>query len=75
MKEFRELGVYRLPDGREYVLCGGPDKNLYLLFTPQAWEGGGHSEYLIRAEGKILSKGIPTRWTVEDLADTGRTVE
>lgn len=75
MRELRDLGIYRLPDGREFVACMSADSNGYLLFTPQAWEDDGNSEYSISAEGRMLSRGFPTRWTVADLRDTGRSAE
>lgn len=73
-KEFRELGIYRLPDGREFVICSD-ERDQYVLFTSQAWDEGGAPEYRINAEGKLLSRGIPTRWSVDDLSDTGRSAE
>jgi hypothetical protein len=75
MTELRELGIYRLPDGREFIVCSSSAGDGYLLFTQQAWESGGYSQYQTRAEGKILSRGVPTKWDVEDLLDTGRTAE
>ncbi len=74
-KEFREQGIYRLPDGREFVVCSD-ERDQYVLFTPEAWEDEeGAPEYRINTEGKLLSRGIPTRWSVDDLTDTGRTAE
>lgn len=71
-KTLRAGGIYRLPDKREFVV-GVNDRNDYILFGVLAWRYGGPAQYLIRADGKILSKGVPTRWDVEDLTDTGRT--
>lgn len=70
----RERGVYRLTDGREFVVIAG-ERGEYILFNPHAWTYGGYAEYTVRSDGKILSKGVPTRWSVEDLTDTGRTLE
>lgn len=75
MKELRELGIYRLPDGREFVACSSSDQDGFLLFTPEAWDSGGYSEYRISTDGKLLSRGVPTRWTIDNLSDTGRTAE
>jgi hypothetical protein len=75
MKELRELGIYRLPDKREFVACISSDEDGFLLFTPEAWESGGYSQYRVRSDGKLLSRGVPTRWSVDHLADTGRTSE
>ena len=67
----REFGVYKLPDGREFVV-GRREGHGYSLFTPVAWRGNGRAEYYVQEEdGRLLSKGTPTRWRVQDLIDTG----
>lgn len=68
----RELAVYSLPDGREFV-AHATGKTGYSLYTPKAWKNYGMAEYRVHPDGKILSKGVPTRWRVEDLRDTGRS--
>jgi hypothetical protein len=73
-KTLRAGGIYRLPDEREFVV-GINDRNDYILFGVFTWKYGGAAQYLIRADGKVLSKGVPTRWGVGDLIDTGRTAE
>lgn len=72
--ELRECGVYALPDGREFIVSarGGGG---YSLFTPQAWGGLDNAEYRLDRDGRIMSKGLPTRWRVKDLKDMGRTAE
>jgi hypothetical protein len=70
----RELGVYALPDGREFVAHAAGEAG-YSLYTPRAWKTYGMAEYRVHPDGKILSKGIPTRWSAEDLKDTGRSVK
>lgn len=70
----REGGFYALPDRREFILRLSR-KNEYSLYTSRAWYGFGFAEYLINSEGRILSKGIPTRWHAADLMDTGRTID
>jgi hypothetical protein len=68
----RELGVYVLPDGGEYVVstfysdgCG--------IYPVRAWEGFGNAEFRADREGRLLRRGEPTQWSVRDLQDTGKT--
>lgn len=68
----RELGVYVLPDGKEYVVstlysdgCG--------IYPVRAWEGFGSAEFRADREGRLLRQGVPTRWSIRDLQDTGKT--
>lgn len=70
----RECGIYALPDKREFVVrgCG---RDGYTFYSHQAWKGSGSSEYRLNTEGRLLSKGSPTRWRIADLTDTGRTAE
>lgn len=70
----RERGIYALPDKREFVVrgCG---RDGYTFYSDQAWQGSGSSEYRLNSEGRLLSKGTPTRWRIDDLTDTGRTAE
>ena len=70
----RERGIYALPDKREFVVRGCA-RDGYTFFSHQAWEGSGSSEYRLNTEGRLLSKGLPTRWRIDDLTDTGRTAE
>jgi hypothetical protein len=69
----RELGVYSFPDGREFVAHAAGAEG-YSLYTIRAWKTFGIAEYRVHADGKILSKGTPTKWSAEDLRDTGRSV-
>jgi hypothetical protein len=68
----RELGVYRLPDGREYVVS-----TLYSdgcsIYPVHAWGSYGNAEYWADKEGRLLRRGVPSRWSVNDLEDTGKT--
>ena len=70
----RERGIYALPDKREFVVRGCA-RDGYTFCSHEAWEGSGSSEYRLNNEGRLLSKGTPTRWRIADLTDTGRTVE
>jgi hypothetical protein len=72
--KLRERGIYALPDKREFIVRrSGSDG--YGLYPLQAWKRSEFAEYRLNTEGRILSKGTPTRWRVEDLIDTGRTTE
>ena len=70
--KLRELGVYALPDGREFVVS-----TIYhdgcSLYAPRAWETFGLAEYWVDREGRLLHRGVPSVWKVQDLNDTGRT--
>jgi hypothetical protein len=67
----KELGIYRLPDGREFVVSES-GRDAYSLYAPLAWKNFGLAEYRIHADGRLLSKGTLTRWRMEDLTYTGR---
>jgi len=68
----RELGIYTLPDGREFIVS-----TIYhdgcSLYTRPAWETFGTAEYWIDREGRLLNRGAPSIWQVEDLKDTGKS--
>jgi hypothetical protein len=72
-RRLRELGVYELPDGGQYVVS-----TLYsdgcALYPVRAWGSYGNAEFWANKEGRLLSRGVPTRWSVRDLQDTGKTV-
>lgn len=70
--KLRERGIYELPDGRQFVVCVS-GTGAYSLYTPEAWARYGPAEYRIHADGRILSKGTPTRWRVGDLTYTGQS--
>ena len=72
LNRLKELGIYVLAGGREFVAstrhadgCG--------LYSARAWETYGNAEYWVDGGGRILSRGEPTRWSTRDLRDTGRT--
>jgi hypothetical protein len=68
----RELGVYTLPDGSEYVASSFYSEGR-CLYTPPAWELFAGAELRVDARGRLLRRGLPTCWSVYDLRDTGRT--
>lgn len=71
-RRLRELGVYALPDGREYVVS-----TLYAdgcaVYPVRVWGSYGEAEFWADKEGRLLRRGEPTRWSVRDLQDTGKT--
>ena len=82
--QLRTHGVYSFPDGTEVVACerdhAGPslyylsDWNLYGADEVEA-EQNAPAFRLLEADssGLIFRFGMPTRWSLEDLIDTGRT--
>jgi hypothetical protein len=71
-QRLRELGVYELPDGKQYVVS-----TLYSdgcsLYPLRAWGSYGNAEFWADKKGLLLRRGVPTRWSVRDLQDTGKT--
>ena len=72
-------GVYALPDGKE-VIAGVGRAGHYFLYHPLVWKISAWIvslpiEYEIDAEGRVIShRGQPASWRVEDLIDTGRSL-
>jgi hypothetical protein len=73
--ELRECGIYILPDQREFVVCTSGDGSGYLLYNLEAWRRHRLPDYRTQVNGRILSRGVVTRWRVEDLKDTGRSAD
>jgi len=79
----KERGIYAFPDGTQVVACAN-DRRGALLYYLRDWKlYGGHEVVAERNAtafrlletdnaGRILMYGYPTRWTIEDLVDTGR---
>ena len=70
----RERGVYALPDGRRFV-AHAVTPDAYSLHSLRGWRRARPAEYLLRTDGRILSKGVPTRWHAADLAFTGHVIK
>jgi hypothetical protein len=70
--KLRELGVYELPDNGKFVVS-----TLYAdgcsLYSVRSWGSYGTAEYWVDENGRLLNRGLPTRWCVQDLRDTGET--
>jgi hypothetical protein len=73
--ELRERGIYALPDGREFVISTSGDGAGYLLYNLEAWRRHALPDYRTQMNGRILSRGVVTRGRMEDLKDTGRTID
>lgn len=71
MRQLRERGVYRTPNGKEYVACAGI-LGFYLLYSLSRGVSG-IPAYVIDVTGRIVSATQPTPWNSEQLTDTGRT--
>lgn len=69
----REGGLYSLPDGRRFVAMpnGTHGYSLYRLRAPSRVI---RADYVVDEAGRLLSKGMPTRWSVADLAEGQRGV-
>jgi hypothetical protein len=67
----RNLGIYRLPDGRE-VIADVLYRDGANLFSERSWEGLGLAEFRVAKDGRLMSGGRPTPWKLEHLRDTGR---
>lgn len=72
-RSLRELGVYELPDGRQYVVST-LYSDMCALYPAHVWGSYGSAEFRADKEGRLLRRGDPTRWSVRDLRDTGKTV-
>ena len=73
MKELRERGLYRLPDGGEFVASPAARGGGYALYDPQVWKRYGLPDYQIDVQGRLHKMGESTPWRAEDLIDTGLT--
>ncbi len=68
--EIEDHGIYKLPDGREFLVRAGR-QGTYLLHDLRLGVASAPI-YLIDGSGQFLSWGKPTKWSVRDLLDTGR---
>ena len=66
--DFKERGIYQLPNGRELValINNGNRSVLYTL------SGSVSGQYESNSEGRLVFNGKLTAWDVDDLAETGR---
>ena len=75
MKELRERGIYRLPDGDEVVASISRRGGGYALYNPQIFKRYGVPDFEVDAQGRLTRMGESTRLSIEDLSDTGRTAD
>ena len=68
----RERGIYRLPNGMQYVASKGPD-DMWFLFRLKHWALRGAVGLRVNHDDTISEKGRGTSWTVHDLEDTDQT--
>jgi hypothetical protein len=68
----RELGIYRLTDGREFIVSTIYNDGC-CLYPMQTWDTFGNAEFWVGPDGRLLSRGLPTLWHIQDLTDTGQT--
>lgn len=71
MRQLRELGIYRTPDGRAHVARAGL-LGSYLLFGLNRCAEG-FPTYVVDLAGRVVAATQPTPWSSEELLDTGRT--
>lgn len=69
--KLRHLGIYALPDGKEYV-ADVVNAGAYALFSAGLWDFLRVAQYRVNDDGRLLREGAPTRWNVKHLRDTGR---
>jgi hypothetical protein len=68
----RELGIYELPDKRRFVVST-LHRDGRALYPARTWAFYGNAEYWLSNDGRLLSRGTPTKWSVADLKDTGES--
>ncbi len=72
--KLRNLGIYALPDGREFVV-DALERGGYSLCSPETWDFNRLVHFRVGPDGQLLKRGEPTNWRVEHLIDTGRRAE
>ncbi len=70
--DFRELGIYVLPNGRElvFILRG----NCQALISLDSAQRMGAPQYELNNNGRLVCEGRLTAWDISNLSDTGRTI-
>ena len=73
MAQLRDCGIYRLPDGKEYVAACNLSGVFFLFDCTTAAEP--RPVFEVTEEGRVARRfGTGREWSVEDLSDTGRTL-
>ncbi len=71
MRQLRELGIYKTPDGRAHVARAGL-LGSYLLFRLNRCAEG-FPAYVVDLAGRVVAATQPTLWCSDELLDTGQT--
>ena len=71
MRQLRELGIYKTPDGRAHVARAGLFGSYLLFGLNRCVEG--FPTYVIDLSGRVVAPTQPTPWVSDELLDTGRT--
>jgi hypothetical protein len=70
--QFREDGLYALPNGEQFILLAGEDDS-YSLCSSEGEARDSLINYRLSSDGRIYHRGTRTNWGAGDLLDTGRT--
>ena len=62
-------GLYSLPDGRRFVAWPNGTRG-YSLYPLRGSSRVISAEYLVGEGGQLLSRGVPTKWRVNDLTES-----
>ncbi len=87
VRELRERGIYRTPEGKELVASRRRRSifqtgkaaietgfgNIFFLFSRYAWAFHDEPDYMVDEKGRVVLDESSSRWQVEDLTDTGHT--
>lgn len=71
MRQLRELGIYKTPDGKAHVARAGLLGSYLLFGLGRCAEG--FPTYVVDLAGRVVTPTQPTPWLSEELFDTGRT--
>lgn len=87
MRELRERGIYRTPEGRRLVASRTRRSifqtgktaietgagHIFFLFSGYAWAFHAGPDYMVDEKNRVVLDEQEPRWRVEDLIDTGHT--
>lgn len=74
-----ELNVYRLPDGREFIVSRptgtlGASRHRYALLTSEQYLQGRRGSVYVRTDGRIFDYSVDSSIPLGDIFDTGYTI-
>jgi hypothetical protein len=87
VKELRERGIYRTPEGTQLVASRTRRSifqaskaaiqtgfgNIFFLFSRYAWAFHDQPRYMVDEKERVVLDEASSRWRIEDLTDTGHT--